>query len=47
MASKGNILRGHNSAPDADYEKSLPSTAALTVGTISRALSDAKRRSPK
>lgn len=41
MASKGNILRGHHSEPDAGYEKSLPD-AALTVGTISRALSDSK-----
>ncbi len=42
MASRGNnILRGHNSEPGADYEKSLPD-AALTVGSISRALGDAK-----
>jgi hypothetical protein len=41
MASKGNILRGHSSEPAADYEKSLPD-AALTVGTISRALADSK-----
>ena len=41
MASKGNILRGHHSEPDAGYEKSLPD-AALTVGSVSRAMSDAK-----
>jgi hypothetical protein len=41
MASKGDILRGHNSEPGADYEKSLLG-ASLTVGSVGRALADSK-----
>jgi hypothetical protein len=38
MASRGNILRGHDSEPDAEYVKSISAPqASLTTGSMSRA----------